>query len=61
MLQEVGNSSHLVYFPFLGRKMVGCSSFLSSVLRLGEDMELPQEERGLRLGEGVCLGIGMYA
>ena len=38
------------------------------MLRLGEDMELPQEERGLRLGkrkvhlgEGVCLGKGMYA
>ena len=31
--------------------------FLSGVLRLGEDMRLPQEERGLRLGEGsVRLG-----
>ena len=42
--------------------------FLSGVLRLGEDMELPQEERGLhlgkgkvRLGKGVHLGKGMYA
>ena len=37
------------------------------MLRLGEDMELPHEERGLRLGkgkvrlsEGVRLGEGMY-
>ena len=31
------------------------------MLRLGEDMELPQEERGLCLGEGkVCLGKGVY-
>ena len=39
---------------------------LSGILRLSEDMELPQEERGLhlgegcgRLGEGVCLGEGL--
>ena len=31
--------------------------FLSGVLCLGEDMELPQKERGLRLGQGkVRLG-----
>ena len=26
------------------------------MLRLSEDMGLPHKERGLRLGEGVCLG-----
>ena len=31
--------------------------FLSDVLRLGEDMRLPQEERGLHLGEG-CVHLG---
>ena len=32
------------------------------MLRLGEDMELPKEERGLCLGEGkVRLGEGMHA
>ena len=38
------------------------------MLRLGEDIRLPQEERGLllgkgsvRLGEGVYLGKGMFA
>ena len=32
------------------------------MFRLGKDMGLPQEERGLRLGEGsVCLGEGMFA
>ena len=31
------------------------------MLHLGEDMELPQEERGLCLGEEkVRLGVGMY-
>ena len=39
-----------------------------TVLRLGEDMGLPQEERGVRLGEGsvrlakgVCVGEGVFA
>ena len=31
------------------------------MLRLGEDMELPQEERGLHQGEGVRLDEGMYS
>ena len=31
------------------------------MLCLGEDMRLPQEERGLCLGEGVRLGEDMYA
>ena len=38
------------------------------MLRLGQDMGLPQEERGVRLGEGsvhlakgVCVGEGMFA
>ena len=31
--------------------------FLSGVLHLGKDMKLPQEERGLRLGEG-CVRLG---
>ena len=30
-----------------------------TVLRLGEDMRLPQEERDLRLGEGVRLVKGV--
>ena len=41
--------------------------FLLSVLCLGEDMRLPQEQRslrivkgGVRLGEGVCLGKGVF-
>ena len=38
------------------------------MLRLGEDIRLPQEERGLCLdegsvcqGEGVCIGEGVFA
>ena len=41
--------------------------FLLGVLCLGEDMRLPQEQRslcigkgGVRLGEGVCLGKGVF-
>ena len=35
------------------RVLVGSPSPRRNVLHLGEDMELPQEERGLRLGEEV--------
>ena len=35
------------------RVPIGHPSPRRTVLRLGEDMELPQEERGLRLGEEV--------
>ena len=48
--------------------MGACLSFLSSVLHLGEDIGLSQEESGLRLSEGsvrlskgVYLGEGMFA
>ena len=37
ILKEVENSFDLVYFPFLGLKMVGCSSSCRGVLHLGED------------------------
>ena len=59
MLQEVGILPTLVYFPFLGWKWsdvrvpVRRLSPRRIVLCLGEDMELPQEERGLCLGEEV--------
>ena len=74
-LQEVGNSSYLVYFPFLGwtwsdvQVPVGHPSpRRRAKLRLSEEMELPQEERGsppgrrsVRLRERVRLDVGMYA
>ena len=74
-LQEVRNSSYLGLFSiFFWLEMVDVRvsfrrpSPRRTVLRLIEDMELPQEERGLclgrgcvRLGEGVHLGEGMYA
>ena len=41
--------------------LVGRSSLKRTMLRLGEDMGLPQKERGLRLGEGVYIGEGMLA
>ena len=62
-LQEVGILPTLAYFPFLGRKWVHVRvSYQASftTVRLGEDMELPQEERGLHLSEGVRLGEGMF-
>ena len=49
-LQEVGILPTLVYFPFLGRKWsdvrvhVGRPLPRQTVLFLGKDMELPQEE-----------------
>ena len=66
-LQEVENSSYLVYFPFLGRKMVRYSSSCrASSTRLGEDMgslgkkSLRLGEGGVRLSEGH-LGEGVFA
>ena len=62
-LQEVGNPSNLSLFSIFGLEMVdvrvsvGHSLTRRTVLRLGEDMELSQEERGLRLGER-CVRLG---
>ena len=65
-LQEVGNSSYLVYFIFLSRKMVGCSSSYRASFAQANCASPRQEHRaslgrrGLRLGEGkVCLGEGV--
>ena len=64
-LQKVGILPTLVYFPFLGWKWsevrvpIGRPSPRRTVLRLGEDIRLPWEERRLHLGEGsVRLGEG---
>ena len=50
------------------RVPVRCSPLRRTVLRLGKDMELSHEERGLFLGEGrvllgeeVRLGVGVFA
>ena len=58
-LQGVRDFLTLVYFPFMGWKW-WIFEFLLGILRIGEDKELPQEERGLRLGKGkVRLGKGV--
>ena len=62
------NSSYLGLLSIFGleivdvRVVIRCPSPKRSMLRLGEDKGLPQEERSLRLGKGcVRLSEGMFA